>query len=123
MGTEPETLAAIDVGTNSLHLVVARVLDGGRFEVIGREKEMVRLGSGSSDMKRLADDAVDRGVEVLDRFRKIAQIAGAPVRAVAASAVREAENHDVFIKRARDEAGVDVEVISGVEEARLIHLG
>jgi exopolyphosphatase/guanosine-5'-triphosphate,3'-diphosphate pyrophosphatase len=123
MGTEPAALAAIDVGTNSLHLVVARVLDGGRFEVIGREKEMVRLGSGSSDMKRLADDAVDRGIEALARFRKIAEISNAPVRAVATSAVREAENHDVFIRRARDEAGVEVEVISGVEEARLIHLG
>ena len=123
MGTEPAALAAVDVGTNSLHLVVARVLDGGRFEVIGREKEMVRLGSGSNDMKRLADDAVDRGIEALTRFRKIAEISDAPLRAVATSAVREAENHDDFIRRAREEAGVEVEVISGVEEARLIHLG
>ncbi len=117
------TLAAIDVGTNSLHLVVARVVDDRHFEVISSDKEMVRLGSGSGDMKRLDDAAMDRGVEALRRFRQLADGHGAAIRAVATSAVREAENHDVFLQRARAEAGVEVEVISGVEEARLIHLG
>ncbi|MFM7537930.1 MAG: Ppx/GppA phosphatase family protein [Acidimicrobiales bacterium] len=116
-------LAAIDVGTNSLHLVVARVVDDRHFEVIGAEKEMVRLGTGSGDMKRLDTAAMDRGIAALARFRRIADIHDAPVRAVATSAVREAENHDEFLARARTEAGVEVEVISGVEEARLIHLG
>src|SRR4051794_469626 len=74
-------------------------------------------------MKQLAPDAIERGVATLDRFRRIADSAGASVRAVATSAVREAENRDDFLRRARDEAGVEVEVISGVEEARLIHLG
>jgi len=118
-----QVLAAIDVGTNSIHMVVARVADDDRLEVIAREKEMVRLGSGSGDMKLLPADAIDRGVEVLGRFKRIADISGAPIRAVATSAVREADNHPEFIHRARDEAGVDVEVISGVEEARLIQLG
>jgi exopolyphosphatase/guanosine-5'-triphosphate,3'-diphosphate pyrophosphatase len=117
------TLAAIDVGTNSIHLVVARVANDARFEVITREKEMVRLGSGGGDMKRLSSDAIDRGVATLQRFKRIADISEAPVRAVATSAVREAENHNEFVGRAREEAGVDVEVISGIEEARLIHLG
>ena len=119
----PETLAAIDVGTNSVHLVVARTTDGDRFEVLTREKDMVRLGSGSTDMRELAPDAVDRAVAALDRFRRIAEVHGAEVRAVATSAVREAENRDVFLRRARDEAEVEVEVVSGTEEARLIHLG
>lgn len=118
-----DTLAAIDVGTNSLHLVVARVAGEGRFEVIEREKETVRLGSGAGDMKRLAPEAIDRGVAALSRFRQVADIWDAPVRAVATSALREADNRDEFLRRARDEAGVEVEVISGVEEARLIHLG
>jgi exopolyphosphatase/guanosine-5'-triphosphate,3'-diphosphate pyrophosphatase len=117
------TLAAIDVGTNSLHLVVARIVDDRHFEVVGAEKEMVRLGTGSGDMKRLDPAAMDRGIAALARFRRIADIHDAPVRAVATSAVREAENHDEFLARARAEAGVEVEVISGVEEARLIHLG
>jgi exopolyphosphatase / guanosine-5'-triphosphate,3'-diphosphate pyrophosphatase len=120
---DTRTLAAIDIGTNSFHLVVARVGEGNRFEVVAREKEMVRLGSGSGDMKELAPDAIERGIDCLRRFRKIADISEAEVYAVATSAVREAENAGEFIDRARDEAGIEVEVISGVEEARLIHLG
>lgn len=119
----PETLAAIDVGTNSLHLVVARTTEGGRFEVVTREKEMVRLGSGGADMSQLADDAIERAVAALGRFRRIADSHDAPLRAVATSAVREADNRDVLLRRAREEAGVDIEVVSGAEEARLIHLG
>ena len=119
----PETLAAVDVGTNSLHLVVARTTDGDRFEVLTREKEMVRLGSGSTDMKELTPDAIDRAVAALDRFKRIADSYSAPMRAVATSAVREAENRAVLLRRSFGEAGVEIEVVSGVEEARLIHLG
>jgi exopolyphosphatase/guanosine-5'-triphosphate,3'-diphosphate pyrophosphatase len=116
-------LGAVDIGTNSLHLLVARVLPDQRFEVLASEKEAVRLGSGSGDMKHLSDDAIDRGVACLARFRQMASIYGAELRAVATSAVREAENQAEFLERCRSEAGVVVEVISGVEEARLIHLG
>lgn len=118
-----DTLAAIDIGTNSFHLVIARVGAGRSFETMDREKEMVRLGSGSGDMKRLTADAMDRGVAVLERFRRLADAVDAPVAAVATSAVREAENGHDFIRRARDEAGVQIEVVSGIEEARLIRLG
>ena len=118
-----DTVAAVDLGTNSFHLVVAKLLPNGRFEVLDSEKEMVRLGSGSGDMKHLAEDAVERGVASLRRFRQVAEIHGARLRAVATSAVREAENQAEFLERCRRDAGVDVEVISGVEEARLIHLG
>jgi exopolyphosphatase/guanosine-5'-triphosphate,3'-diphosphate pyrophosphatase len=116
-------LAAIDIGTNSVHLVVAQPIGSGRFEILDREKEVVRLGSGSGDMKELAPDAIGRGVDALTRFRRIADRFGAPVRAVATSAVREADNRRDFLDRVRADAGVEVEVISGVEEARLIHLG
>lgn len=119
----PEVLAAIDIGTNSIHLVIARVSGPHALEVIGREKEMVRLGSGAGELKHLSDDAVDRGIGALARFREMAEVYGAPVTAVATSAVREARNQQVFLDRAWDEAGVQVEVISGFEEARLIHLG
>lgn len=115
--------AAIDVGTNSFHLVVARTTDSGRIDVLTQEKEVVRLGSGSGDMKELTDDAMDRGVGTLRRFRQVAEIFGSDLVAVATSAVREAANRDVFVRRAWEEAGVHVEVISGVEEARLIRLG
>ncbi len=120
--TEAVTLAALDLGTNSFHLVVARVLDNG-YEVIAREKDTVRLGHGGGDMKELSADAIDRGIASLCRMQRLAAVHNAPIRAVATSAVREAENADVFLKRARREAKIDVEVISGLEEARLIHLG
>jgi exopolyphosphatase/guanosine-5'-triphosphate,3'-diphosphate pyrophosphatase len=117
-----DVLAAVDIGTNSIHLVVARVRSGDRFDVVEQVKEMVRLGSGGGDMKRLSEPAIERGVGALRRLKQIADSAGATIRAVATSAVREAENADDFLARCRD-AGIDVELISGVEEARLIHLG
>jgi exopolyphosphatase/guanosine-5'-triphosphate,3'-diphosphate pyrophosphatase len=116
-------LATIDIGTNSIHLLIARPTGNNRFEVIDREKEVVRLGSGSGDMKRLAPDAIERGLDALRRFQQVATSRGAHVYAVATSAVREAENRNEFVRRARDEAGVHVAVISGAEEARLIRLG
>ena len=116
-------LAAIDIGTNSIHLLIARPTGNNRFEVIDREKEVVRLGSGSGDMKRLAPDAMERGLDTLRRFQQVAASRGADVYAVATSAVREAENRSEFVRRAKDEAGVRVAVISGAEEARLIRLG
>ncbi|MFN8005887.1 MAG: Ppx/GppA phosphatase family protein [Terriglobia bacterium] len=116
-------LAAIDIGTNSVHLVVVKIKDSQRFEIVTQDKEVVRLGSGSSDMKMLHPEAMTRGIETLRRFRQIAEISQAPIRAVATSAVREALNKDVFIRRASEEAGVVIQVISGFEEARLIYLG
>ncbi|HZB72548.1 MAG TPA: hypothetical protein VE395_10435, partial [Acidimicrobiales bacterium] len=120
---EDQVVAAIDVGTNSFHLLVARVVGAGGFEPLAREKEVVRLGSGPGDMKVLRPDAIDRGIAALRRFRQIADISGARIVAVATSAVREAENRDTFLDRARDEAGIEVEPISGPEEARLVYLG
>lgn len=122
MADPPTTLAALDVGTNSFHLVVARTTGGAGFEVITAEKDVVRLGHGGGDMKQLGKDAIDRGIAALGRMRRIADSYGAPLRAVATSAVREASNAAEFISRAH-RVGVEIEVISGVEEARLIHLG
>lgn len=116
-------VAAIDIGTNSFHLVVARPTGNNRFEILARDKEVVRLGSGSGDMKELHPDAIARGVAALGRFRRVADTFGAEVHAVATSAVREAENRDDFLEAAVAKANVRIEVISGVEEARLIHLG
>jgi exopolyphosphatase/guanosine-5'-triphosphate,3'-diphosphate pyrophosphatase len=116
-------VAAIDIGTNSIHLVVARPAGNNRFEILARDKEVVRLGSGSGDMKELHADAIERGVAALGRFRRVADTFGAEVHAVATSAVREAENRDEFLEAALAKANVKIEVISGVEEARLIHLG
>ena len=121
--TNTANLAAIDIGTSSVHLAIARPIEGSRPELLLREKLPVRLGSGASDMKTLDPAAVDRAIEALQSFRSLADAHDATVHAVATSAVREAQDASVFLDRARTEAGIDVAVIAGVEEARLIHLG
>ena len=117
-------LGAIDVGTNSFHLVVARVDEKGLFKVLTREKEVVRLGKSSRDMKYISKDAISRALSTLNRFKLICDsYKSQKIRAVATSAVREALNRDDFINKVYEETGIEIEVISGYEEARLIYLG
>jgi exopolyphosphatase/guanosine-5'-triphosphate,3'-diphosphate pyrophosphatase len=117
-------IAALDLGTNSFHLVVARHEGAQRFEVIAREKEMVRLGQGATDMKYLSSAAISRAVDSIARMAQIAQTHKAQhLRAVATSATREAANADEFLTEVAARTGVEIEVISGIEEARLIYLG
>jgi exopolyphosphatase/guanosine-5'-triphosphate,3'-diphosphate pyrophosphatase len=117
-----DLVAALDIGTNSFHLVVAKPVPGG-FEVVTREKEVVRLGQGGGDMKELSAEAIERGIKSLVRLSEIARSHGAEIRAVATSAVREARNKGDFVKKVRKSTDINIEVVSGVEEARLIHLG
>ena len=121
--TGSQALAAIDVGTNSVHMVIARPVPGGSPEVLARERVPVRLGAGGDDMKLLMPDAIERAVAALVEFRHIADAHDADVVAVATSAVREADNQGRFLRRVHDEARITVEIVSGMEEARLIHLG
>lgn len=117
-------IAALDIGTNSFHMVVARHRGAQRFEVIAREKEMIRLGHGATDMKHLSADAIERAVASISRMSQIATSYKAQhLRAVATSATREAANADQFLRLVRERTGVEIEVISGIEEARLIYLG
>ncbi len=120
---QPQTLAAIDVGTNSFHLIVAKVMSTGQYRILDREKDIVRLGSGSTDMKYLTPSAMNRGIRALKRMKMIADIFNAPVRAVGTSAIREALNKNEFIRRAKSEAKIKIEIVAGTEEARLIYLG
>lgn len=119
-----EILGAIDIGTNSFHLVVAKIHSNKSFTVLTKDKEVVRLGNASNDMKYISEDAMQRGVSVLKRFKLVCQsFEVQKIRAVATSATREALNKDEFINRVRHETGIEIEVISGNEEARLIYLG
>ena len=121
--TGPRALAAIDVGTNSVHMVIARQVPSGSPEVLARERMPVRLGRGGADMRRLQPDAIDRAIAALVECRHVAEAHQAEIVAVATSAVREADNKGDFLRRAHVQAGVTVQVVSGTEEARLIHLG
>ena len=116
-------IAAIDIGTNSIHLVIASINQRQVLTIIDQEKEMVRLGQSGNDMKYLQEDAIERGVQTLKRFAKLAENHNAKIRAVATSAVREALNKEIFINRVKEETGINIEVVSGVEEARLIYHG
>jgi exopolyphosphatase / guanosine-5'-triphosphate,3'-diphosphate pyrophosphatase len=115
-------LAAIDIGTNSVHLVVVE-FDGRTFHVIDREKSMVRLGLGMFGEMRLTERAFNDGIEVLARYTKLAESRGVDeILAVATSATREAENGTEFLNAIFQRTGVMPRVISGSEEARLIFL-
>ena len=115
-------LAAIDIGTNSLHMIVVRVRADLSFEVIDREKEMVRLGAGGLDGRALTPEAMQAALQVLSKFRRLADSHGVDeIIAVATSATREAENGSEFLKAIVEETGIRARVISGTEEARLIH--
>jgi exopolyphosphatase/guanosine-5'-triphosphate,3'-diphosphate pyrophosphatase len=116
-------LAAIDIGTNSLHMIVVRVRPDFSFEVIDREKEMVRLGAGGLDGRALTPEAMQAALQVLSKFRRLAESHRVEETvAVATSAVREAENGGEFLRAITTETGIRAKVISGTEEARLIHL-
>jgi exopolyphosphatase/guanosine-5'-triphosphate,3'-diphosphate pyrophosphatase len=115
-------LAAIDIGTNSVHLVIADVTRDGSIKVVDRMKEMVRLGHGAFRTGRLGASQTALAVRTLSSFRRLATTRGVErLRAVATSAVREARNGAAFVARLRREAGIPVEVISGAEEAHLIY--
>jgi len=115
-------IAAIDIGTNSIHMIVVRVRADLSFEVIDREKAMVRLGAGGLDGRALTEDAMTAALQALSRFRRIAESHGVEhIVAVATSATREARNGGEFLTRVRHQTGIRPRVINGPEEARLIH--
>jgi len=115
-------IAAIDIGTNSIHMIVVRVRQDLSFEVIDREKEMVRLGAGGLDGRSLTPTAMTAALQTLSKFRRIAESNRVEeVVAAATSAVREADNGGDFIAQVAEATGIRVRVISGTEEARLIH--
>jgi exopolyphosphatase/guanosine-5'-triphosphate,3'-diphosphate pyrophosphatase len=115
-------IAAIDIGTNSVHMIVVRVRPDRSFEVIDREKFMVRLGAGGLDGRALTAEAMTAGLQALSTFRRLADSHGVEeILAVATSATREARNGDEFLARIERETGIRPMVITGAEEARLIH--
>jgi exopolyphosphatase/guanosine-5'-triphosphate,3'-diphosphate pyrophosphatase len=115
-------LAAIDIGTNSVHMIVVQVRPDLSFEVIDREKEMVRLGAGGLDGRRLTDSAMEAALAALSKFRRLAESHQVDeILAAATSAAREAENGGEFLAAIERATGIRARVISGTEEARLIH--
>jgi exopolyphosphatase / guanosine-5'-triphosphate,3'-diphosphate pyrophosphatase len=115
--------AAIDIGSNSIKLVVVDAAASDSFAVLTREKETVRLGHETFLQGYLSRDAILRAIDCVRRFRSIAEARGAErIVATATAAVREANNCANFIKAVEQKTGINVEILSGIEEARLIGL-
>lgn len=116
-------LAAIDIGSNSIKLAVVDAVDSSSFAVVTRGKEVVRLGHETLRRRRLSREAIERAVGCIQRYKTIAEAHQADdIVAVATASVREANNAAQFIKEVENLTGLRVEILSGVEEARLIGL-
>ncbi|NOY62580.1 MAG: Ppx/GppA family phosphatase [Gammaproteobacteria bacterium] len=116
-----ETFAAVDLGSNSFHMIVCRYSHG-TLQVEDRLREMVRLSEGFSDSRLLADAAQQRALACLERFEQ--RLRGvAQVHVVGTNTLRCARNAAAFLTKAEHALGQSIEIISGVEEARLIYLG
>lgn len=119
----PQRLAAIDVGSNSIRLVIAEAEPDGSYRMLDDEREVVRLGQGLDAERRLSEESMERAIITLASMRAIADGYGVcAIRAVGTSAVRDAVNQRQFVDLVKRRAGVDLEVISGEDEARLAHL-
>lgn len=117
-------IAVIDIGTNSIHMVLAEIQPDGGYKILDRFKDMTRLGNGAFMTHRLSDEAITRGLDVIRNLVTLAKNKGFDrIIAVATSAVREAKNGGDFIDLVAEQTGLKVRVISGTEEARLIFLG
>src|SRR5512139_2363110 len=116
-------IAAIDIGTNSIHMIVVQVRPDLSFEVVDREKDMVRLGAGGLDGRNLTPTAMTAALQTLTKFKRLAESQKVDeIVAAATSATREAENGGDFIAEVDRQTGIRVRVITGTEEARLIHM-
>ncbi len=126
MKDSPRTmrLAGVDIGTLTCRLLVADLPPGGKLIEVRSERRILRLGEGVDQTKQLTVAAMDRVLQCLKKWRELIDAAYVDATAVVAtSAVRDAENRDVFLDRVKREAGFDVELISGEEEARRTMLG
>lgn len=119
-----KTLAIIDLGTNTFHLLIARIDEREDFSIEQKFKEPVKLGEGGINSGRISDAAFQRGLRALKKFRKLILSKKADeVRAFATSAIRSAENGPDFVKAAKEQAQIDIRIINGNEEAALIYEG
>jgi exopolyphosphatase / guanosine-5'-triphosphate,3'-diphosphate pyrophosphatase len=119
----PDVLAAVDLGSNSFHMVVARYSHD-QLTIIDRLRETVRLAAGIDEQGRLDREATTRALQCLERFgQRLRDVKAGRVRVVGTNTLRKAKRKGAFLDRAREALGHPIEIISGVEEARLIYHG
>ena len=116
-------IAAVDMGTNSFHMIIAETTEDGAFRVVDRMKHWVRLGDGVDARGRLDEASICRMIESLAHFKRLAKSYDAYLHCIATSAMRDAPNRLEIIRRIRHELGLIVEIVNGDEEARLVFQG
>ena len=115
--------AAVDMGSNSFHMIIARIQDG-KVEVVDREKEMVQLARGIKPDGHLSVAAQTRALDCLKRFaERLRDIPASQIRAVGTKSLRSAKQSGAFIREAENILGTPIQIISGYEEARLVYVG
>jgi len=120
----PEIVAAIDLGSNSFHMIVARLEESGTLSVIDRLRESVRLGGGLDEKRNISEDAQNRAFVCLETFaQRIRDLPHSAVRVAGTNTLRIARNSRAFVDRAEEILNHSIEIIEGREEARLIYLG
>jgi len=120
----PGIVAAVDLGSNSFHMIVARSDESGELQIVDRLREMVRLASGLDAELNLTPQARSRALACLERFgQRVDQLPPGSVRAVGTNTLRRARNSDDFLRQAETALGHPIQTIAGIEEARLIYLG
>jgi len=121
--TAPQTVAAVDLGSNSFHMIVGR-LDNGQVQIVDRLREPVRLAAGLDANKRLMPEAEQRALDCLSRFgQRLRGLPRGAVRAVGTNTLRQLHDGGAFLRAASEALGHPIEVIAGREEARLVYLG
>ncbi len=121
--TDYEVLAAVDLGSNSFHMIISRLRDG-HFQVVDKLREMVQLRAGLDENNYLSDGSQQKAIACLQRFgQRIKDLPPGSVRVVGTNTLRVAKNSQQFLRKARLALGYPIEIIAGEEEARLIYLG
>ncbi len=123
MPARAKQLAAVDLGSNSFHMMIARVRSG-QLEIIDRLKERVQMAAGFDEANNLTPEAMARGLACLERFgQRLSDLDSVDVRAVGTNTLRKAKNAQAFVDQAEVALGHPIDIISGHEEARIIYLG
>ncbi len=119
-----KNFAAVDIGTNSFHLVIIKVKQDGSLVTLDREKEVIRLASQKgNDLNLISPEEIDKAINTLKGFKKLSDAYNAELHAVATSAVRESENKNEFLEKVLQTTNIKIEIINGYKEAEYIYKG
>lgn len=117
-------IAAVDMGTNSFHLIIVEADNNGSFKLLDKQREVIRLGSHKGeDLSVISSGEMEKAIDLLANFKSLAEYYSAEFYAVATSAVREAQNKNEFLEKVYNKLEIEVNVINGRREAELIFLG